>query len=62
MNDSRFRCGPGYKDNEFSIFTSAATLSKEFENDWWAITAAWEEGEFDQFNTDFYLEIYYRKV
>jgi uncharacterized protein (DUF2062 family) len=36
-------------------------LNREFENDWWTITAAWEEGKFDKFNTDFYLEVDYRK-
>jgi len=36
-------------------------LNREFENNRWTITAAWEEGEFDKFNTDFYLEVDYRK-
>jgi len=34
-------------------------LNREFENNRWTITAVWEDGKFDKFNNDFYLEIYY---
>jgi hypothetical protein len=65
--------GPaGEKDSEYSIFTSAHTeleneqrlmnLTKEFKDNRWRITAKWEKGKFDKFNTPLYLEVHYRKI
>ena len=50
-----------YMDNEFSIFTTATELTTRFEGGRWRIEAGWTMGEFDQVNTDFYLEVQYRK-
>jgi hypothetical protein len=52
----------GYRDNQYSIFTSASSLEKMFADNRWRITARWEEGKFDRFNADLYLEVHYRKT
>jgi len=52
----------GYKDNEFSIFTTATDLNTRFENNRWRVEVGWTIGGFDEFNTGLYLEIYYGKV
>jgi hypothetical protein len=52
----------GYRDNQYSIFTSASSLEKMFADNRWRITARWEEGKFDRFNADLYLEVHYRKI
>nr|HID15163.1 hypothetical protein [Anaerolineae bacterium] len=54
--------GSIYKDNEFRVFTSAPELTKEVKDNRWTITASWEAGEFDKYNTDFYLEVHYENL
>lgn len=54
-----------YKDNEFSVFTGAPELTREFENHRWMIKADFTpliDNEHAKWNTDLYLEIHYRKV
>jgi hypothetical protein len=52
-----------FKDNDYSIFTTASSLTKMLENNRWCIEAIWEPRNPSPIITaDLYLEVHYRKI
>jgi hypothetical protein len=52
-----------FKDNDYSIFTTASSLTKMLENNRWCIEAIWEPRNPSPIITaDLYLEVHYRKA